>query len=191
MIKHILLLLLLSNISFADSLDSSNFKGVSTFGLAFGGEDLLIRTDGQELTTAGLIYLAGGTNYSIPETDFQVQASLGYNFDSLESSSGTHRFNELSAELITYYNITEKMKIGLGLFHVLSAKLSGSVFPSEFGDSTGTIIEVIWKIGHRSGWGLRHINVDLSFDTVNGIDVSSSNVDIDGSYTAIVSQHYF
>jgi len=191
MIKHILLLLLLTTTSFADALEPSNFSGVSRFGLAFGGEELLIRTDGQELTTAGLIYLSGGTRYRIPETNFQVEASLGYNFDSLQSSSGTHRFNELSTELIAFYKLNDKTKIGLGIFQALSAKLSGSTLPSTFGSSTGTVIEINWRIGNRSAWGLRHVKLDLPFETVNGFDVSASNVVIDGSYTAIVSSHYF
>lgn len=191
MFKYILPLLLLSNIALADSTEPSNFKGVTRLGLSFGGEDLLIRNDGQKLTTAGFLYLAGGINYRIPETDFQIQASLGYDFDSLESSSGTHRFNELSAELIGFYNVTNKMKLGVGIFQVLSAELSGSVAPAEFGSNTGTVIELNWKLGHKSGWGLRHVKVDLPFETANGFDVSSSNVVIDGSYTAIVSYHYF
>jgi len=191
MLKRILLLLLISTSSFADSSDSDNFNGVSRFGLAFGGEELLIRNDGQELTAAGFFYLSGGTNYSIPDTNFQIEASLGYNFDSMESSSGKHRFKELSAELITFYNITEKTKIGLGIFQVLSAELSGSILPSKFGNSTGTVIEINWKVGNKAAWGLRHVNVDLPFDRVNGINVSASNVEIDGSYTALISYHYF
>ena len=191
MLKHILLLLLLSTSSFADKLDSSNFSGVSRFGLAIGGETLLIRNDGQELTTAGFIYLSGGTSYRIPETGFQLQASLGYNFDSMESSSGTHRFNELSAEFMTFYKLTDKVNIGLGIFQALSAKLSGSILPAEFGSSTGTVVEIHWKIGNKSAFGLRHVKLDLPFETVNGIDVSASNVVIDGSYTAIISSHYF
>ena len=191
MIKHVLLLLLLSTTSFAESSDPSNFSGVSRFGLAFGGEELLIRNDGQDLTTAGFFYLSGGTRYRIPDTGFQVEASLGYNFDSMQSSSGSHRFNELSAELITFYKLTDKMKIGLGIFQALSAKLTGSILPATFGSSTGTVVEINWRIGNRSAWGLRHVKLDLPFETVNGIDVSASNVVIDGSYTAIISSHYF
>lgn len=186
MLKHILLLLLLSTSSFADTLDSSNFSGVSRFGLAGGGETLLRRNDGKKLKTSGFIYLSGGTSYRIPETGFQLQASLGYNFDSMESSSGTHRFNELSAEFMTFYKLTDKMKIGLGVFQVLSARLSGSVLPTKFDSSIGTVVEINWKIGNKSAWGLRHVKLDLPYTTINGNDAV-----IDGSYTAIISSHYF
>jgi len=191
MFKRVLLLLLLSSSALADSSDSGNFTGISRFGLAFGGEELLVRNDGQKLTTAGFLYLSWGTSYRIPETGFQLQASLGYNFDSMESNSGAHRFNESSAEFMSFYQFTDKMKIGLGIFQALSAELTGSVLPAKFGSNTGTVIEISWKIGNKASWGLRHVKQELPFETVNGLDVSASNVVIDGSYTAIITSHHF
>lgn len=191
MIRIFLLLLTLSFSAFAEDNSMSNFKKYSAFALGVSGEDLITTTGNDKLTTAGFLYLSWGVSYDIPDTDIELVSAVGFNYDSLEVVEGKFSFKETSVEFVPYYRINNRLRIGLGLFHVISAEISGPIDPAKFANSTGTVLQIDWKTGNKGGWGLRHVDVDLAFEQFNGVNVSDSGVTIDGSYTAIVSYHRF
>lgn len=176
-------LLLISTASFAyeTNANDTNFKTFVSMGLAIGGDDLATFTDGTSLTTAGLLYFSFGTTYMVPETDFQIQAALGYNFDNVEAVSGSFGFSEMSFEIIPFYRMTEKTRIGFGLFNVLSAEFTTPFGDLDFDSTTGTVMEIDWKLNNRASWGVRYVDVELSV----------SSLTLDGSYVGFMYYGHF
>lgn len=175
-----LFILLMSTVSFADE-NETNFKTFVSMGLAVGGEDLVLFSDGSTLTTAGLLYFSFGTTYTIPDTDFQVQAALGYNFDDVSAINGDFGFSEMSFEIIPFYRITEKTRIGFGLFNVLSAEFTSPIGNIDYDSAIGTVMEIDWKLSNRASWGLRYVDVDLT----------ASGFVFDGSYVGLMYYGHF
>ena len=181
-----LLLLTSSTITYAEG----DLKGLFSAGFTLGGEDLATSTTGQSVTTAGFMYLSAGGLYNIQDTDFSIQAAVGYNYDSITASNGTFSFSEKSFEIIPFYRVDEKMKIGIGLFNVLSARYSGTS-KVTFGSVSGPVVEMNWTLSSRASWGIRYVSIDLPYESFNGIDVSSSGITEDGSSFGIVYYGHF
>ena len=184
------LFLLISQSTVAENAGNSIIKGFSSFGLGLVGEDL-VQTDGDsKLTTAGLLHLSYGALLKIPDSQFEIQTAVGFNYDELRVTQGKYSFTKWSVEAIPFYRINSRTRIGLGLFHVLSAELSGPE-SADFGGATGLAIEINWKTGNKKGWGFRYIDIDLPIDRLNGSDVSAFGDTHDGSYFSVVSYHQF
>ena len=178
-----LLLMLASTASFAyeTNTNETNFKTFVSMGLTVGGDDLATFSDGSSLTTGGLLYFSFGTTYTVPETDFQIQAALGYNFDDVAAVNGDFGFSEMSFEIIPFYRVTEKTRIGFGLFNVLSAEFTSPFGNIDFDSTTGTVMEIDWKLSNRASLGVRYIDVELS---VPGLT-------LDGSYVGLMYYGHF
>lgn len=182
------MLLLASTTVFAYSDGDSNFKGLFSIGLNAGNEDLANFSDGSSLTSAGLFSFSAGITYNVPSSDFEIQAAVGYAFDSVEAVQGTFKFNKTSIEIIPFYRVTDATRIGLGLYSVMSARYSDPLDSVTFGIASGTVFEVNWQLTTRASWGIRYVDIDLPFETFNGFDVSASGITVDGSYVGF--QYY-
>lgn len=161
----------------------SGLDFVLSAGLTYGGDTLAETTVGTELKSGGLLYGAIGGVYHINE-QFDLQATFGYHFDTLQASDGTADFDRFFIEILPFYIIDGNKRLGVGITNIMSAEYSDPYDTVGFEDSTGLIFELNWRAGSRAWWGIRYVNLDLVANELNGFTVPS--VTIDGSYIGLM-----
>ena len=168
-------------------------------GVTFGGEDLATTTDGTAVTTGGLLYMAAGGVYHF-SPNFDVQASFGYHFDSVNAENGSADFSRTFIEVLPFYKTDSGNRFGVGFTQVMSPEFSGP-FGSGivFDDASGIIIEYDWSLAKNSSGfmkdsyiGLRYVN--LSYEK-SGYFIQmpdgSFTDSVDGSYIGLLIQGNF
>lgn len=183
--KKILAILLVLASTHASAAEDG-FNLLWSLGLTTGGETLAELNTGGKLKSGGLIYFALGTVYQFSDSPYQLQASVGYHFDSLEADNGNASFDRTFFEIIPFYKINESTRAGLGVTSILSADYSEPGIDVVFDNPVGLIAEVDWKLTDRSWWGLRYVNMEYAFESVNSVNVSAANLTIDGSYFGVM-----
>ena len=171
------------------SASISDLNLVYSIGLTAGGETLAERSDGVELESGGMYYLAMGVVLKI-SSDFQLQGNIGYHFDDLEASNGSADFSRTFAELIPYYMLSQKIRIGVGMVNTFEPEYSDPGGEVGFENALGMISEVNWQHSRGSWWGVRYVNMDYTVSNVDGFSVSNGAA-IDGSYLGLMFHSIF
>ena len=161
-------------------------------GITIGGEDLATTTSGITVSTGGLIYLAAGAVWHA-SSNFDVQGSFGYHFDSVSATNGTAEFTRKFIELVPFYVAESGYRFGVGFTQILSPSFS-SPFGGEpeFKDAAGMIFEIDWPLSRKSYIGVRY--ADITYDSSKGLikmpngDLKSS---LDGNYIGLMIQANF
>jgi hypothetical protein len=182
----ILILFISLNASAADSeIDDSGFNFLFSLGLTSGGETLAETTGGTTLKSGGLLYLSIGTVYKV-NANFQLQGAFGYHFDHISASDGSADFSRTFIELIPFFVIDDKARIGFGILNAMSPKYTDPYDEVEFSDASGVVVELDWHAAHKTWIGLRYAKLDYGISAVDGIDISSAGLSVDGSYYGLV-----
>lgn len=179
--------------------DMDTFDLMLAAGITFGGEDLATTTDGVSVTTGGLIYLAAGGVFHV-SPNFDVQASFGYHFDTVNAENGSADFTRTFIEVLPFYKTESGNRFGVGFTQVMSPEFSGPFGSGiEFDDASGMIIEYDWSIsGNSTGVasnayiGLRYVN--LSYEKSGYVILmpdGSFTDSVDGSYIGLLIQGSF
>lgn len=170
----------------ANEFDYSSIDGLVSLGLSHGGETLASGGDA-ELTTAGMMYFSVGGTYTFSNGNIQLQAAYGYNWDDIDD----FEFSESSVEFIPFYVINDRTRIGAGVINLLSPKYSDPFGGYDYNDAIGTVFEIDWRVD-RTGWlGIRYVDAELEYETIDGIDVSGLNLTADGSYFMLIMNGIF
>lgn len=144
----ILLIALASTVAFAQEAPSK-LGLVFSFGANFGGDTLARGTysngDSYKINAGGGTMLAIGATYSINDK-MDIQATIGHESDSTDAVNGSIDFKRSPMEVLGFYTINDKVRIGAGLRQVSGASLSSSGVASRLGTtdysgSAGTVLE--------------------------------------------------
>lgn len=163
------------------------FDLVLSAGLTSGGDTLAETTTGGTLKSGGLFLGSIGTVYSFEGSNFQIQGSIGYHFDELTADNGSADFSRFTLELLPFYQISEKMRLGVGIINASAVDYSDPVGSIEFDDANGVVFELDWKLRGNSWWGVRYTDIEYDLAKLNGMDISSLGfAPIDGSYIGLM-----
>jgi len=173
---------LLSFSTFAATAEKDGFNYLVSVGLTTGGETLAELNTGGKLKSGGLMYVSFGTLYEFPDNPFQIQASLGYHFDTLNADNGTASFDRTFFEILPFYEVDSRTRVGLGIVRILSADYSDPFGDLGFENSTGIIAEVDWRLAKGIWWGVRYVDIEYVVNSINGINPGSAVRPIDGNY---------
>jgi hypothetical protein len=166
--------------------DGSKFRWFGSLGASFGGDTLASGsyTSGQSYSIkAGDGYLLSG-GLSFPVADkVDLQASVGYQSTSTNATNGKIEFTRMPIELLAFYNMDSKWRLGGGARSATGAKFStsgavGSLGSYEFTPSLGMVLEAQYRFDKSSNskayYGINVRYVSESFEekvsktTING-----------------------
>jgi hypothetical protein len=134
-------------------------------GLTLGGDKIATAfyEDDTDLSikAGDSIALQLGLDYRV-NPQFSVQGTVGYHVDQLNARNGHMRFDRFPLELLGYYHVSEKVRVGGGLRYVTNVAFSSGgasdVGDYDFTDSTGAVAEIEYAYSPRIGFKLRYAN---------------------------------
>ena len=143
-------------------------------GVTYGGEKLITAqyTDGDtvDIDGGGTVTLLAGLDYRV-NPQFSVQATVGYHVDNAAGSNGDIRFERVPVELLGYYHVNDKVRVGGGLRYVTATALRTSgvadIGDYEFKDTTSPVAEIEYLYSPRLGFRLRYVNDKFKDKTFN------------------------
>lgn len=159
------------------------FNLVLAAGLTIGGDDLVSTTNGQTIEAGGLIYLAAGGVYHAT-SNFDLQATFGIHFDTLEATDGTAEFTRTFIELMPFYVMDNGHRFGVGFTQIMSPEYSDPYYTVPFKDTNGVIVEYDWMLAQHFFLGFRY--ADITYN-----DVLDLLQPVDGSYFGVIMQGHF
>jgi hypothetical protein len=147
--------------------DAANkpLRFVAGAGLTYGGETIVTAqyVDGDEIDidAGGSVAFLVGLDYRV-SPQFSVQGTVGYHVDDAGGTNGDMRFERVPVELLGYYHVNDKVRVGGGLRYVTAAALRTSgvadIGDYEFKDSTSPVAEIEYLYSHQLGFKLRYVN---------------------------------
>lgn len=134
-------------------------------GITFGGDKLATAyyDDGDEvdLRAGDMVALVAGVDYRINQ-DFSVQGTVGYHVDRAGADNGDMRFERIPFELLGYYHVNDKLRVGGGLRYATGVKFrssgAGDIGDYKFKDTTSPVAEIEYLFTPRMGLKLRYVN---------------------------------
>ena len=152
------------------------------FGGLSGGGDTLARVqfaDGssESIRAGGLIHLAAGVVLQAPQSPLALQATIGWQADSVNASNGDITFTRYPIELLGFWHGAPGWRFGGGMRLVNGAELESDVNGFRdtvtYKDTVGLVLEAGVKV-FPGGWlNLRYTAEDYEPDAVNGFSVVS------------------
>jgi opacity protein-like surface antigen len=170
---------------------ASPFKFLVGAGLTFGGDTLstVQFSDGssEDIKGGGLFQLYGGVEYRLGD-QVSFQGTVGYHVDdSSGASNGSVRFSRVPVDLLLYYHLNDKVRLGGGVQLVNGPELKGSGVASnvhiEFDNATGAILEGEYLFTPHIGLKVRYVSEKFE---VKGTDVKA-----DGNHLGVMLNYYF
>lgn len=182
---------------------SSNFVIGPVLGVAltFGGDEISREeidtifngTDTESIDAGELIYFYGGVH--VTRKNLQLQATLGYQADTISGSNGDTGFCRYPFEVIAFATF-EKYRVGAGVSRHLNPEYERDVdgdpkLNADFKDATGFVIQADYLIGDigkgTAAVGLRYTDIEYeaeggNFDIVPGAKFDGSNIGLNFSY---------
>ena len=164
--------------------DAANkaLRFVAGAGLTYGGETLVtaryVDGDKIDIDAGGSVAFLVGLDYRV-NPQFSVQGTVGYHVDNAGGNNGDIRFERVPVELLGYYHVNDKVRVGGGLRYVTAAALRTSgvadIGDYEFEDTTSPVAEIEYLYSHQLGFKLRYVN-DRFKDKTFGATVRGDHV---------------
>ncbi len=156
-------------------------------GITFGGDDVAKAnfTDGSsdKLYAGALIDIKAGGIVSLPSSPYEIQASVGYFFDSIAAENGDASFNRVPIEVLGFYR-HEKHRFGLGLSYHTSVNLDlegpSTDLNLDFKNAAGSVIEYGYEMSDRLVLAVRGVMIDYKLD-----EAGSISDDVDGNHLGV------
>ena len=157
---------------------------VAGAGITYGGEHIVTAryTNGQttDIDGGGSVALLVGLDYRV-NPQFSVQGSVGYHVDNAGGTDGDIRFERVPFELLGYYHVSDKVRVGGGLRYVtgISLRTEGvaDIGDYEFKNTTSPVAEIEYLYSPQLGFKLRYVNDKFKLrdfnDTVRGDHVGA------------------
>jgi hypothetical protein len=167
------------------------FRFLVGAGITFGGDTLIIVpfTDGstEDVKAGGVVQLYGGGEYRLGDK-VAVQATIGYHVnDTSAASNGSVRFTRVPVDLLAFYALNDKVRLGGGAQFVSGPELKGSGVASnvnaKFDSTTGAVIEGEYLVTPKAGLKLRYVSEKFKR--------SSDGHSFDGSHLGLMFNYYF
>ena len=167
------------------------FRFLVGAGLTFGGDTLITVpfTDGsqEDIKAGGLVQFYVGGEYRLGDK-VAVQATLGYHVnDTSAASNGSVRFTRVPVDLLAFYAVNDKVRLGGGAQFVSGPELKGSGVASninsKFDSTTGGVIEGEYLFSPKTGLKLRYVSEKFKR--------TSDGMSFDGSHLGLMFNYYF
>jgi opacity protein-like surface antigen len=144
-------------------------------GVTYGGEKIITAqySDGDkvDIDGGGTVALLAGVDYRV-NPQFSVQGTVGYHVDNAAGSNGDIRFERVPLELLGYYHVNDKVRVGGGLRYVTGTALRTSgvadIGDYEFKDTTSPVAEIEYLYSPRLGFKLRYVNDKFKAEDFDG-----------------------
>lgn len=171
--------------------EATPFHFLAGAGLTFGGDTLMTVTfsDGrsEDINGGGLLHFYVGGEYRVADA-VSVQATVGYHVDDTSAASnGGVRFTRVPVDLLAFYHVNDKVRVGGGVQLVNGPELKGSGVASnvnlKFKNATGTVLEGEYFFSPKMGAKVRY--VCEKFEPKNG--GSSAK----GDHLGLMFNYYF
>jgi hypothetical protein len=153
------------------------------FGGISGGGDEVARVrfaDGytESIDAGGLLHLAAGVVVQLPQTPLALQATIGWQADSVYASNGDISFTRYPIELLGFWHPAPHWRLGAGARFVNGAEFESDVNGFNdtvtYEDTVGLVIETGLQV-FPGGWvNLRYVDESYEPESINGINVTSS-----------------
>jgi len=156
-------------------LASRPLRFVAGAGLTYGGEKIVTVnfTDGDQVDIdgGGSVTLYLGLDYRL-SAQWSLQGTVGYHVDNATGSDGDVRFERVPLELLGYYHVNDKVRVGGGLRYVTGTALRTSgaadIGDYKFKDSTSPVAEIEYQYSPQVGFKLRYVNDNFTARDVGG-----------------------
>ena len=163
---------------------------VAGAGVTYGGERIVTAryTDGDaiDIDGGGSVALLVGLDYRV-NPQFSVQGTVGYHVDNAAGSDGDIRFERVPFELLGYYHVNDKVRVGGGLRYVTGTSLrtEGVAYIGnyEFKDTTSPVAEIEYLHSPQLGLKLRYVNDKFTFRDFQGT--------VRGDHVGVLANFYF
>jgi long-subunit fatty acid transport protein len=171
---------------------ASPWQLVGSVGVGFGGDSLAkgeysSGTDFSIRAGSGLTLAVGAAYQVTPK--WAVQSTVGYQFDTTNASDGEIDFTRYPVELLGFYTLNDRWRLGAGLRSATSATLgvsgAGYRFSSgeKFKSGLGQILEVQYFMGESKRFALSGRYVLEEFESKqNGRTVSGNHIGLMGTF---------
>jgi outer membrane protein W len=168
-------------------------------GLTAGGTNIATvqYTDGSSsnISSGTGVQLMVGVDYFVTK-DVSLQASVGYLTSGADGSNGNASFDRYPVELLAYYSLNNKWRIGGGAQFISNPSLNGSGAGSQFSQSykstAGAIIEAEYFATPKISVKFRAVKETYTPTTPYNYNLSNNpGKSIDGSYFGIFGDYYF
>lgn len=159
-------------------------------GVTYGGEKIVTAeyTDGDtiDIDGGGTVAFLAGLDYRV-NPQFSVQGTVGYHVDNAAGSNGDIRFERVPVELLGYYHVNDKVRVGGGLRYVTGAALRTSgvadIGDYDFKDTTSPVAEIEYLYSPQLGFKLRYVNDKFKMEDFNET--------IKGDHIGVLVNFYF
>lgn len=134
-------------------------------GLTAGGDKIATAyyDDGGEidLRAGEMFALQAGIDYRL-SPEFSMKATVGYHVDDASARNGDMRFQRIPFELLGYYHVNEKVRVGGGLRYVTGTEFrssgAGDIGDYKFKNTTSAVAELEYMATPSIGVTLRYVN---------------------------------
>jgi hypothetical protein len=187
----------LSGSAFAQSVPNPLHFMVGV-GLTAGGQNVATAqyTDGSSnnISAGTGLQLMTGADYRLNQS-VSFEATAGYRMRVALASNGDASFNRFPIDLLAYYNIDPKWRVGAGVEYInhpnLSASGAASYLNEDFKNTTGFILEA--EYFPMPNWGVKVRAVKETYKPINPYNdyTGAPQNNVDGSHVGIFSDYYF
>lgn len=141
-----------------------NIKLVIGGGVTSGGSKLYTVQDSNgdniDIRAGQLIDFHVGLEYRWDE--FAIQGTYGIHFDPIQDGDFKVSFERFPIELLGYYKLNDRFRVGGGIRYAKDARLTGSGSASGFGVTQidadpGAVFEIEYRASPHLGWKARYV----------------------------------
>ena len=148
-----------------EDLATRPLRFVAGAGITYGGERIVTAryTSGDKIDIdgGGSVAFLAGLDYRV-NVRFSVQGTVGYHVDNAGGTDGDVRFERVPLELLGYYHVGDKVRVGGGLRYVTGTALRtdgvADIGDYKFKDSTSPVAEIEYLYSPQLGFKLRYVN---------------------------------
>lgn len=166
---------------------------VLTGEIAFGGDDMVVVTNGSDLQAGQLLNLGVGYDFDLnAERTLRLRTGINYKFDSVDASNGEADFDRWPLDLLLISR-QGSFSLGAGVTYHLSpsyeANVNGTTTNIDFDDSLGFLLQAGYVMAERMEIGARVTLIEYETArpvvSVNGTLTNKVDGDSFGFYVTV------
>lgn len=166
---------------------SSPYSFLVGAGLTAGGDNLLKvwYEDGSsdKIYAGGLLDLKLGMTYQTEGSNFGLQSTVGYFFDSVDAENADGSFSRIPLELLAFYT-HKKHRFATGISYHTSVNFEfkglGEDVDVDFDPATGVVLEYAYQATPKVSFALRGVSIEYTPKSNGGEDVDGSHAGLYG-----------
>ena len=167
-------------------------------GLTVGGENVATvqYTDNttNNISAGTGVQMMAGVDYRISD-DFSMQANVGYHGRFAQGSNGNASFDRYPIELLGYYHLNNKWRVGGGVQYMNKPSLggsgAGSQYNQDYQNTTGAIFEVEYFSSANLSFKFRAVKETFTPVLPYNTNMNNPGKTVDGSHFGVFSDYYF